>query len=325
MSTATTISHEQRGGMPITSPVSVPSAAVNSDVRNIPWWKDYGALTKPRITLMILLTVAVAMFAAQQILKTSVGAWVWLHTLVATGMIASSASTLNQWFERERDKLMPRTKRRPLPSGRLTGFEAAAFGWLLVILGGLYLGIMVNVWAMGCGLATWFVYCWVYTPLKPVTWWNTAVGTLPGALPVMIGWTAAGGGPFDSDGWAITWIVILWQFPHFMAIAWLYREQYGNAGFRMITNDEPTGVAAGWHAIIGAVALIPLSIMVLSPVSVLTWGIAALGVISCWSQIVWSWRFLNDRNDKTARKLLRASLVYLPAIMMLIVLRWVLV
>ena len=328
MSTATTISHEDQNAIPPNSgEASQASGPASQALKNgvtIPWWKDYLALTKPRITLMILLTVAVALFAAQQILDTTPGAWVWLHTLIATAMIASSASTLNQWFELERDKLMPRTLRRPLPSGRLTAFEAATFGWLLVILGSVYLGLCVNYAAMGCGLATWFVYCWVYTPLKSRTWWNTAVGTLPGALPVMIGWTAAGGRPFDSDGWAITWIVILWQFPHFMAIAWLYREQYATAGFRMITNDEPTGIAAGWHAIIGATALIPLSIIVLSPVSVLTWGIALLGVLACWSQAVASWRFLNDRNDKTARKLLRASLVYLPAIMMLIVLRWVL-
>jgi heme o synthase len=305
MSSASTIRHEEGSESPIV------------------WWRDYIALTKPRITLMILLTVAVAMFAAQQLLGTSKSLLVWFHTLLATGMIASSASTLNQWYEHEKDMLMPRTKKRPLPSGRLTSFEAALFGWILVIVGCLYLAIGVNVTAMLCGLATWFVYCWVYTPLKSRTWWNTAVGTLPGALPVMIGWTAAGGGAFDGDGWAITWIVILWQFPHFMAIAWLYREQYAIAGFRMLTNEEPTGWAAGWHAAIGAFALIPLSVIVLSPVSWGTGLIAGLGILSCLWQAMASVRFLRDRNNATAKKLLRASLIYLPAIMMLIVVRWV--
>jgi protoheme IX farnesyltransferase len=289
----------------------------------IAWWKDYAALTKPKILVMILLTVAVAMFAAQQMVGLYVSWWIWIHTLIATAMIAGSASTLNQWYEQERDRRMKRTERRPLPSGRLSSFEAAAFGWFLAVVGCLYLGVAVNWAAMGCGLATWFVYCWVYTPLKTVTWWNTAVGTFPGALPVMIGWTAVGGSLLDWNGWALTWIVILWQFPHFMAIAWLYREQYAGAGFRMLTKEEPTGIAAGWHAVLGALALVPLSIAVLRPDSILTWVVAALGVVSCLWQAIASIRFLQSRNDITARRLLRASLLYLPAILMLVVARWI--
>lgn len=289
----------------------------------IAWWKDYVALTKPKILVMILLTVVVAMFAAQQMYGLFVSWWTWLHTLLATSMIAGSASTLNQWYEQERDRQMKRTAKRPLPSGRLTSFEAAAFGWFLALAGCLYLGVAVNWSAMWCGLATWFVYCWVYTPLKTRTWWNTAVGTFPGALPVMIGWTAVGGSVTDWNGWALTWIVILWQFPHFMAIAWLYREQYAGAGFRMLTKEEPTGIAAGWHAVIGAVALIPLSVAVLRPDSIATWIVAGLGVVSCLWQAVASFRFLQSRNDVTARKLLRASLLYLPAILLLVVARWV--
>jgi heme o synthase len=288
----------------------------------IAWWRDYLNLTKPRITLMILLTVAVAMYAGSRIMDLPVGLGTWFHTLLGTAMIASSASTLNQWFEQSRDTLMPRTQKRPLPSGRLTSFEAALWGWLLVGLGSLELLWFVNWAAMFCGVMTWFIYCWVYTPLKPVTWWNTAVGTLPGALPVMIGWTAVGGGLWDSDGWAITWVVILWQFPHFMAIAWMYKDQYAAAGFRMITNEEPTGVAAGWHAVLGAIALIPLSILVLSPTGPISWLIAGLAVATCIWQLVQSYRFLQDRNRTTSKRLLRASLIYLPAILLLIVIRW---
>ena len=173
----------------------------------IAWWSDYLALTKPRIMLMILLTVGVAMLAATRIHGTVVPLSVWFNTLIATGMIAGSASTLNQWFERERDALMPRTQKRPLPSGRLTSFEAALFGWLLFVVGSVYLWLGSNAEAMVCGLATWAIYCWVYTPMKTISWWNTAVGTLPGALPVMIGWTAAGGSLWDVDGWALTAIV----------------------------------------------------------------------------------------------------------------------
>jgi protoheme IX farnesyltransferase len=145
---------------------------------------------------------------------------------------------------------------------------------------------------------------------------------LPGALPVMIGWTAAGGSIFDTNGWALTAIVILWQFPHFMAIAWLYRDQYEQAGFRMLAKEEPTGIAAGWHAIIPAVLLVPLSIYVLQPMSVVTWIVAGLGAVSCLGQAAASLRFLKDRNNLTARKLLHSSLIYLPVIMLLVVVRW---
>ncbi len=289
---------------------------------HVSWWKDYLSLTKPRITVMILLTVGVAAFAAQRILGVTLSWWTWLNTLIATGMIAGSASTLNQWYERDRDALMPRTQNRALPSGRLSAFEVAVFGWLLVILGCLYLGLGVNWVAMTFGLVTWIVYCWVYTPMKTMSWWNTAIGTLPGALPVMIGWTAAGGSMWDIDGWELTGIVILWQFPHFMSIAWLYREQYAHAGFRMLTKEEPTGLYAGWHALVPAMVLIPLSVVVLHPASMGGWLVAGLGVAACVGQAWASWLFLCDRNDVSARRLLRSSLLYLPSIMLLVTIRW---
>lgn len=303
--------------------VEVPNlVAAHDQAESVTWWSDYMALTKPRIMLMILLTVGVAMLAACRINGTVVPWLVWINTLIATGMIAGSASTLNQWFERDRDAMMPRTQKRPLPSGRLTALEAAVFGWLLFVIGSLYLWLGANAEAMWCGIATWVVYCWVYTPMKTMSWWNTAVGTLPGALPVMIGWTAAGGSLWDADGWALTAIVVLWQFPHFMAIAWLYRDQYAQAGFRMLTKEEPTGLAAGWHAIIPACMLIPLSIAVLHPVSVITWVVALLGAVACLGQAAASLRFLKERNNLTAKKLLHSSLLYLPAIMLLVVVRW---
>lgn len=131
-----------------------------------------------------------------------------------------------------------------------------------------------------------------------------------------------GGSIFDWEGWAITLIVVLWQFPHFMSIAWLYREQYADAGFRMLTKEEPAGIAAGWHAVVPAFLLIPLSMYVLHPESAFTWLVSLLGAAACMSQLIASVRFLADRNDQSARKLLRSSLLYLPAIMMLIVVRW---
>ena len=208
-------------------------------------WRDYLVLAKPRITVMILLTVAVAMVFASRLLGASVSPLVWLSAMIGTSMVAASASVLNQWYERDRDFLMPRTRNRPLPSGRLTMIEAKLFGWALFLVGALLIYLGANATAAAVAFVTWFIYCWIYTPMKAWSWWNTAVGTLPGALPVMIGWTAAGGSIASWEAWGLTSIVILWQFPHFMAIAWLYKDQYTQAGFRMLTREEPSGLAAG--------------------------------------------------------------------------------
>jgi protoheme IX farnesyltransferase len=310
-SAAPAIAHAERSG-------NTGADALRSTV-----WRDYCILAKPRITLMILLTVGVAMVVAFRTLGTSVHPLVWFSTLIGTAMVAASASVLNQWYERDRDSVMPRTQKRPLPSGRLTTFEAATFGWVLLVVGILMLGFGANWIAAGISATTWFIYCWIYTPMKTMTWWNTAVGTLPGALPVMIGWTAAGGGLWDAHGWLLTAVVILWQFPHFMAIAWLYRDQYKQAGFRMLAGEEPTGKAAAWHALLPALVLIPVSMLVMQPMNVGSWVFAALGAGACLPQLKSSARFLAQRDDQRARVLLRASLVYLPAILLLVVIRWV--
>jgi len=285
-------------------------------------WRDYLVLAKPRITVMILLTVAVAMVFASRLLNTSVGPMVWLSAMIGTSMVAASASVLNQWYERDRDSLMPRTRNRPLPSGRLTMSEANVFGWLLFLVGVLLIYFGSNATAAAVALVTWFIYCWVYTPMKVWSWWNTAVGTLPGALPVMIGWTAAGGLISSWEAWGLTSIVILWQFPHFMAIAWLYKDQYTQAGFRMLTREEPSGVAAGWHAVIPAALLCLLCYFVLKPDSFAGWIVTSIAVAIASYQLLASIKFLMQRDPVTARKLLRTSLVFLPAIFLLVVVRW---
>ena len=279
---------------------------------------DYMQLTKPRILVMILLTVGVAIVAVPNV---TVSFWIFLHAVIGTGFVAASASTLNQWLEQEQDALMPRTAKRPLPDGRLTSLEAATFGWVLVLIGTIYLALFTNWTTAMLGLVTWGLYVWVYTPMKQYSWWNTAVGTLPGALPVLMGWTAAGGRLDQWGGWLLTLIVVLWQFPHFMSIAWLYREQYAKAGYQMLTNVDPSGRSAAWHAIIPAMALIPLSLLVLHPASLFDWVLFALSVATCLGQILASWRFMKERSTQTARKLLRSSLVFLPAILTLVVVR----
>lgn len=293
--------------------VSEPSQATWSRM-----FADYMQLTKPRILVMILLTVAVAIVAVPEV---KVSFWIFLHAMIGTGLVAASASVLNQWLEQDQDALMPRTARRPLPDGRLTSFEAAALGWILLIVGTTYLALLTNTTAAIIGFLTWGLYVWVYTPMKRISWWNTAVGTIPGAMPVLIGWTAAGGSLQAWQGWLITLILILWQFPHFMSIAWLYRDQYDQAGYRMLTNVDRTGIAAAWHAILPALALIPLVIVVLKPTNIFEWILAALAVLVCLGQVKASWIFMQDRSTITARKLLRSSLVFLPSVLALIVVR----
>jgi protoheme IX farnesyltransferase len=200
--------------------------------------------------------------------------------------------------------------------------EANVFGWLLFLVGALLIYFGSNATAAAVALVTWFIYCWVYTPMKVWSWWNTAVGTLPGALPVMIGWTAAGGSISSWEAWGLTSIVILWQFPHFMAIAWLYKDQYTQAGFRMLTREEPSGVAAGWHAVIPAALLCLLCYFVLKPDSFAGWIVTSIAVAIASYQLLASIKFLMQRDPVTARKLLRTSLVFLPAIFLLVVVRW---
>ena len=278
---------------------------------------DYMQLTKPRIMVMILLTVAVAVLAV----PGSTSLWIFFHAMIGTGLVAASASVLNQWYEVDRDAQMMRTAKRPLPDGRLTSLEAMLFGWTLVLTGTLYLAIFTQWTTAVIGLVTWGLYVWVYTPMKCYSWWNTAVGTIPGALPVMMGWTAAGGDLDATYGWMLTSVLVLWQFPHFMAIAWLYREQYGQAGYKMLTNIEPTGLSAAWHAIIPAAALMPVVIYLMNPRTPLEWLLAILALAVCAVQLRASWNFLRQRTTQTARVLLRSSLIVLPAVMTMVVVR----
>jgi protoheme IX farnesyltransferase len=280
--------------------------------------RDFYELTKPRILMMILITAGVGLVATDA-RPSSVG--VVILTMIGTAAFAASASVLNQWYEQEQDALMPRTQGRPLPAGRLTSLEAAAFGWFLLAVGISVLGLTVGTVPMLLGLATWFLYVWVYTPMKQMSWWNTAVGTIPGAMPVLMGWTAAGGSLFDWRAWALTMIVVLWQFPHFMAIAWLYREQYKQAGYQMLTSVEPTGRSAGLHAIGGAALLVPFGIAVMVPISIWSGVLALVVVALAIYQFKFAWKFYQDRTMATARSLLRCSLLYLPICMALVVVR----
>lgn len=276
----------------------------------------YVELTKPRILVMILLTVIMAMVAAGGV--TSLSKLVW--TCIGTCMVAASASIINQWIERDRDAIMLRTSRRPLPTGRIAASQAAWMGWLFVIVGSLLLGLFVNLPTMASGLATWILYVAVYTPLKLRSWTNTLVGTLPGALPVWMGWTAADGSLADIQAWVLLGILIAWQLPHFMAIAWLYREQYASAGYKMITVTDPSGRGASWHAMLGSIGLFPLVIAAVWPIDFGHAVLCVLGIaVSTW-MLRSAIAFSRQQNQQTARRMLRVSLMQLPLIMLIVLL-----
>jgi protoheme IX farnesyltransferase len=280
----------------------------------------YIELTKPRIAALVLVTVAVAAFVGSWGLPDAI---LLLHTLLGTALVAASASALNQWLERKSDALMDRTADRPLPSDRVSALEVLLFGMAAAVAGVAYLAIAVSTLTAMIGLLTWFLYVAVYTPMKACSPANTVVGAIAGALPVLMGWTAVGA-PLALSAGGLTastlfFIVYLWQFPHFMAIAWIYRHQYAGAGLQMLTVVDPTGRRAGVQAVVAALALLPVSLLpvidsLAGPVYIT--GALLLGGVYLYCSL----RFFRERSDRSARQLLRASLVYLPAIMGLFIL-----
>ena len=276
---------------------------------------DYVELTKPKIAILVLITVAAAGFIASWGQPHPV---LLLHTLFGTALVAASASALNQWLERRSDALMDRTLGRPLPSGRLANQEVLFFGAWTLAAGLGYLALTAGWMTASLGALTWALYVFAYTPLKSRTHLNTAVGAVAGAMPVLIGWAAVGG-RFDLRAMTLFLTVFLWQFPHFMAIAWIYRRQYGRAGLKMLTVVDPSGRKAGVQSVLAALALLPVSYFpaVDSPAaSLYLVGVFLLGA----GQLGCAIAFLAKRDQVTARWLLRASLVYLPSFLILLML-----
>jgi protoheme IX farnesyltransferase len=291
--------------------VSQPRVALLSRIR------DYVELTKPRIAVMELVVVAAAAFVATWGQPDPI---IVLHAMVGTLLVASSASAANQWLERTRDSRMARTADRPLPAGRLSAGEALGFAAITLLAGTLYLALFTNLACLGWALLTWAVYVLIYTPLKTASAINTAVGAISGALPVFIGWSATGQA-LDERALALGLVLFLWQFPHFMAIAWLYREDYARAGYQMLTVVEPTGRRAGWQSVFAALALIPVSVVpvLASPgLGGVLFAVLAMGLGA--AQFVFAVLFWRSANTLSARLLLRASLVYLPTLLVALML-----
>ncbi|MGA8030331.1 MAG: heme o synthase [Bryobacteraceae bacterium] len=275
----------------------------------------YLELTKPRVTWLIVMSTAIGYFFGH---AGHWAPWALLHSLIGTALIASGTAALNQWYERDADGHMRRTQMRPLPSGRLTPNQALWFGIALAVLGGLELGFGVNWLASGLGIGTLFMYLFLYTPLKQKTWWSTTVGAFPGAMPPLIGYAAAAG-KLSADAWVLAAILFLWQFPHFYAIAWMYREDYSRAGIKMLPVLEPDGESTARQILLYSVLLIPISLLpkwMGMTGTIYMIGAIALGLLYLYSGV----RVSFDRTKPRARKVLLASVLYLPLLYGLMVL-----
>ena len=274
----------------------------------------YAELTKPRITFLIVLTSA-AGFALGSSGPVNFGAMA--SAMFGIALLSSGIATLNQYMERDLDALMRRTADRPLPSGKLLPWEALWFGVGLTLLAEVYLAVLVNPLTALLGLTVISGYLFAYTPLKTRTTLSTMVGAFPGAVPPLIGWAAARG-EIGLEAWVLFAILFLWQFPHFLAIAWMYREDYGRAGILMLPVVEPDGRVTAQQIVVYTVLLIPVSLLPTAlgvSGKVYLYGAIVLGLLFLYSSL----RAAFSKSRQEARRLLLASVIYLPLLFILMV------
>jgi len=279
---------------------------------------DYWELTKPEVNFLIAMTT-VAAFCLGSPKPLAHFPWLLLlHTLLGTVLVASGAGALNQLIERKFDAQMRRTSRRPIAAGRIEPIQALIFGSLLSLAGTIYLALAVRPTASLLTLLTLAGYLFLYTPLKRRTPLCTLVGAFPGAMPVLIGYVAATG-KLDSQAWLLYAILFLWQFPHFMAIAWIYREDYARAGYQVLPLGTEKARFMGWQSVLPALALVsvafaPMALRHTNPVFVA--GTLLLSL----SFLYFAARLALIRSSQSARRLLLVSILYLPLVFLLVVL-----
>jgi len=305
--------------MSVADASTVPAAGIQPVVRSgSTLLGDVAMMTRPRIALMVLATVATGMWLTA---GGGIGGWTLAGVLAGTALVAASSSVANQILERDTDRLMPRTAGRPLPAGRVEPAVAAILSGVLLMVGGGVLAASGGWPAAVTALATWLLYVAVYTPLKRRTPLNTAIGAIAGAMPVVIGAVAAGSparlAAGDAAGTlaaaAFATLLYLWQFPHFMAIAWLYRRQYADAGLRMLTVDDPSGLRAAGQSLAAALAMLPVGLVLAVPSGSVRLFFAEAAAVGLY--VAATAHFAVRRDDLSARRLLLASLGTLLAVM----------
>ena len=281
------------------------------DVRQL--LRDFYDLSKPGIGFYSLLTTAASFWLASGVFNTVL----FLHTMIATGLVTCGGGALNQVIEIEADSQMRRTERRPLPAGRIPPFLGLVFGVLMALLGVCYMLFFVGGLASLLAILTLAGYLFIYTPLKKKTHLATLIGAFPGAVPILIGWAAVRGS-LGAGAWVLFAILFLWQIPHFLAIAWMYRKDYARAGFPLLTVIDPEGNHSALQILNYTLVLIPVSLMpaLLHLTGVVYFaGAIVLGIGFAIAAI----RAASLRTNTAAKRLLFASIIYLPAILALLV------
>lgn len=270
---------------------------------------DYWSLTKPEVNSLVVASSLAGFYLGW---RGPMNYLLMFNSLAGTLLVASGTATLNQWFERQTDARMRRTANRPLPAGRLSASEALWFGLILSVGGGLYLWWTANLLASGLAMLTLTSYLLLYTPLKRKTTYCTLVGAFPGAMPPLIGWAAARGS-LSLEAWILYAILFFWQFPHFLSIAWMYREDYERAGLLMLPLDDPQGRKAARQILLTSIALLPVSLLP-TFLGQMGWiyffGTLALGLGILYCGALTSM----VRSKLLARRLLLASVFYLPLV-----------
>lgn len=292
-----------------------PGAELEADLPLRGRMGDYFQLTKPRLNMLVLTTTFVGFFIASgpgmDLLRL-------LHAMFGTALVAGGASVLNMYVERDLDARMRRTASRPLPQGKVSPAEALALGIAMGAVGSLWLWATTGPLTALLGALSLAVYVGCYTPMKVRSTFNTAVGAISGALPPVMGWTAARG-TLDAPAVILFAILFLWQHPHFFALAWMYQRDYAQGGYKMLPTEDPDGTLTGRLMVLFSLALIPVSLTM-----TLTGGagvvFAAGGVVLALLMVGASVRFIRERTADNARRVFRASLVYLPALLALLML-----
>lgn len=295
------------------APVAEPDVAGSNGLANGALL-DFAELTKARLTLLVLLTTAVGYYlGADTVTLTGL-----FHAVFGTALAAAGAAALNQWWEHQFDALMHRTRRRPIPGGRMLPRDAALAGSLLGAAGVLYLALACNLLSATLAAATIAIYIFAYTPLKRVSTINTLVGAIPGALPPLIGWAAARN-DLSLPGWSLFAILFCWQMPHFFAIAWMYREDYARAGFRMLSSADLKGARSGRQSIFFALLLMAVSIAP-AIMGLTSRSFVPVELLLAALFVALAVRFYVRRSVEAARALFVGSIVYLPVLLTILVL-----
>jgi heme o synthase len=294
-------------------PFAVPQPRLRADVAT---WSEYWALTKPDVNILIGITVAAAFCMAAPPSRSTFPWTALVNAVFGTMLVAAGAATLNQWMERQFDALMRRTRRRPIAAGRIEPARGLALGTLISLAGTAYLAITSHLFTALLAVITLASYLFVYTPLKRRTPLCTMIGAIPGAMPPLIGWAAARGG-VSADAWLLFAIVFLWQFPHFMAIAWMYREDYDRAGYKVLPQGRARVPVVLLQTLLPLIALVCVSLLpaLTGTASVrITAGVLLLGL----GFLIYGLKFVSRRSGPSARRLLFVSILYLPPVFLLL-------